>query len=196
MLKNRQSILIILWFCLLSGPAFAENLNLKPGLWEVTYISNTSGTPSIPAAQRAEMEKELAEMPPDKRADMRARMEAGWKSGMANAMKPVVRRICLSKDDVSKLSESFEGLRGDDGTCSRTVVKFTSSVYEMRVDCSKDKKKTSSTVRLLAPNSETLSGTMEGAIAPGGATGMNSKTTISGKRLGADCGNVKPSSGK
>ncbi len=188
MFKDRRSIITLL-FCLLSGRAAAENLNIKPGLWELTSTYEAKGTPPMPAAERAEMERNMAKMPPE----MRAKMETAVKSSIANLAKPIVKKSCLLKEDLDK-ALAFDGGRGD-GTCTRTIVKSTPSVQEIRMDCSKGTQKSSGTLRMVAADPESWSGTMEGTISDtGGATGTKAK--MSGKWLGADCGNVKASSRK
>jgi Protein of unknown function (DUF3617) len=141
---------------------------------------------TMTAADRAEMEKALAEMPPDMRAKAKAQRGA-----VEAAMKdPIVKRICITKEDLSKISGSFDRPRGDDGTCSQTIVKSTSSVQEMRIDCRKTKETettSTSTIRTSAANPQTV--TTE-AILAAGANEMKQKMT--GKWLGADCGSVKP----
>ncbi len=188
MFIDRRCIFTLL-FCALSGHAAVENFNIKPGLWEVTMTHEAKGTPPMPAAERAEMEREMAKMPPE----MKAKMEAAVKNSLANLAKPVVKRSCLLKEDLNKPLD-FDGGRGD-GACTRTVVKSTSTVQEIRLDCSKGTQKSSGTLKMVAANPESWSGSMDGTMSDtGGAT--ETKAKMSGKWLGADCGNVKPSSRK
>ena len=188
MFKDRQSIFALV-FCLLAGPAAAENLNIKPGLWEVTSLREANGTPPMSAAQRAEMERGMAKMPPE----MRAKMEAAVKSSLVNLAKPIVKRSCVLQEDLNKPLD-LDGGRGD-GNCTRTIVKSTASVQEIRLECSKGTQKSGGTVRMVAANAESWTSTMNGTVSDTGGS-METKIKMSGKWLGADCGNVKPFSRK
>jgi hypothetical protein len=179
---------MLVFFAVIAS-ATTENLNIKPGLWEVTSTMDTKGTPPMSAKQKAEMEKEMAKMSPE----MKAKMEAAVKSSRANLAKPIVRKSCVTKEDLSK-PLPFAGGR-DDGTCTRTIIKSTSSTQEVHLDCTNKTQKSSGTVRIVATNPETWTGTMEGAVSDTGGA-MNLKSTFSGKWLGADCGSVKPSAQK
>ncbi len=135
------------------------------------------------------MERAMAKMPPE----ARAKMEAAMKGGQSNASKPVVSRSCVLKEDLNK-PFAF-GSEKEDGSCKRTVVKASSTVQEIRLECMKGTQKSVGTVRIVAASSESWTGNIDGTISDtGGATEMKSK--IVGKWLGADCGNVKPAAHK
>lgn len=172
-------------FCLIALYAAADNLNLKPGLWEVTYVGETSGAPPIPAAQKAEMEKHMAQMPPDQRA----KMEAAVKSAQANLAKPVVKKSCVTKEDINKDLNLVGG--AGDGNCTRTVLKATSTAQEIRIECMNGTRKSGGTMKIAAPNPESWTGTMDGSASDTGGA-MQMKTKMSGKWLSSDCGAVKP----
>ena len=175
---------LALLFCVLSGTAFAENLNIKSGLWE--WTTTTVVGVGFSADQRAEMEKALAQMPPEMRARAKAQMEGATKNAVTELAKP--RRTCLTTGDISKSSALWDGARGHVGTCSLTIVKSTSSVREIREECSKAKDTMSSTERIFAPNPETLTVTMETTSHGGGTTATKDKCLTSGKWLGPECG--------
>ena len=64
-------------------------------------------------------------------------------------------------------------------------------MIETRVECT-GQQKMSGTFRFQALSREAIRGDMTMAMISGDKT-MNSKYTLQGKWLGADCGNVKPS---
>ena len=188
-MHNHRNPVIALAFCLLAGRASAESLNIKPGLWEITSLRESKGTPPIPVAERAEMEKKMAQMPPE----MRAKIEAAMKGAALNSATPVVKNSCILKEDLNKSLEFVFG-RGD-GACTRTIVQATSTLQEIRVECSKGTQKSGGTLKMAAPNPESWTSTMNGSVSDtGGATEM--KLKMSAKWLSADCGNVKPASPK
>jgi hypothetical protein len=172
----------------LTAVAVADNLNIKPGLWETTSSSQSQGTPAISPEQQAQMEKMRASMSPE----MRARIEAAQKK--ANSGAPHVHKSCVTKEDLNKPMNFGEGK--DDGKCTKTVLKSTSSVQEIRVDCTGgDRYNSTGMIRIAATNSENWSGTLETTLTPvGKGAPMTVKTNVTGKWLGSDCGDVKPHS--
>ncbi|MBZ5523181.1 MAG: DUF3617 domain-containing protein [Acidobacteriia bacterium] len=154
-------------------------------------MSQMQGPPPISAAQKAEMEKSMAKMSPE----MRARIEAAQKASQANMAKPHVHKSCVTQEDLNKPLPFDNGK--DDGKCTRTVLKATSSTQEFRVDCASDKYKSTATVHITASSSESWAGTMDSTIMPAdGKTNTVFKMNVSGKWLGAACGDVKPQSQK
>jgi hypothetical protein len=187
-INSRPTRLSLVFFFLIASAA-AENLNIKPGLWEVTSKTDAKGAPPISAAQREEMEKQLAQLSPENRA----KAEAAMKAAQARQGQPVVRKSCITKEDLSK-PLAFDGGRGD-GSCTRTILKSTSSVQEVRLDCTNNAHKSGGTLRIVATNPEAWSGTLDGSASDTGGA-MTLKSTVSGKWLGADCGSIKPSAQK
>ena len=169
---------ITIVFCMLSATAAGENLNLRLGLWEVT--SEGKGI-VMQTADKAEMEKAMAEMSPQQRA----KTEAYLKSMQAGMTTPPVKS-CLTKEALSKMS-TFN-VPGEDSTCKRTEIKATSTVVEFREECSGSNGKTGGTVRVVAPSPETY--TLEFIPGPGWERGGTFK--MIGKWLSADCGKVRP----
>jgi hypothetical protein len=186
-MKNYLPKFLSLVLFSLMAVAAADNINIKPGLWETTTVSQSQGAPAIPPEQQAQMDKMRASMSPE----MRARIEAAQKKAQANAGAPHVRKSCLTREDLNKPLSFDEGK--DDGKCTKTVLKSTASVQEVRVDCKGDRYNSTGTIRVTASNSENWSGTLETTLTPvGKGAPMTVKTNMSGKWLGADCGDVKP----
>ena len=137
---------------LFASPAMTDNLNVKPGLWEFTSTTQSKGAPPISAQQKAEMEKAMANMPPDRRA----KIEEALKAGQAGAGTPHVRKSCVTKEDLSKPLDM-----GDDKACKKTIIKSTSSEQEIRMDCSSGTHKSTGLIHFVANSSESVSGTMD-----------------------------------
>ena len=167
---------------LFASPAMTDNLNIKPGLWEFTSTSQTKGAPPISAEQKAEMERAMANMPPDRRA----KMEEAMKAAQGGAGTPHVRKSCVTKEDLSKPLDL-----GDDKECKKTILKSTSSEQEVRFDCSSGTHKSTGTMHFVANSSESVSGTTDMQMSDTGGA-MTVKSNFSGKWLGASCGDVKP----
>lgn len=170
-----------------AAPA-AEKLNIKPGLWEVTTTTEGKGSTfaAMSAADKAAMEKAMAEMPPD----MRAKTEAYLKSAQAKAPVnplPPVRKACVTKEGISKTYMVDVGV--DQAGCKNTILKSTSTTLETRGECIDSARKVSITMLVVAANPESWTNTMEIS----GSAGLGeSKIKMSGKWLGAACGDVKP----
>jgi hypothetical protein len=186
-MKNYLPKFFLLVLFSIAAVAAGDNFNIKPGLWETTTVSQSPGAPAISAEQQAQMDKMRASLSPE----MRAKLEAAQKKSQANAAAPHVRKSCVTQEDLNK-PLAMDGGR-DDGKCTKTVLKSTSSVQEVRVDCKSDRYNSSGTIKLKASNSENWSGTLETVLTPvGQGSPMTIRTNVSGKWLGADCGDVKP----
>src|SRR5450759_6027344 len=96
------SRLLIAGFCvcnILIFPSYAaaSGLNLKPGLWEMTWSGQTTGAPPIPADV-------LAQMPPERRAKFEAAMAANANRTSA----PHANKQCITENSLQR------GLEVDD----------------------------------------------------------------------------------
>ena len=87
-------------------------LNLKPGLWETTSVSERSGMPSIPPDK-------LASMPPEARARIQA----------LSAPTTNTTQSCRTDKDLHAFT--------DDGnkSCKQTVITSTGTKQELKMEC-------------------------------------------------------------
>lgn len=175
MMKHALTILIAA-----AGVVFAADptpLNLKPGLWETTTVTERSGAgmPSIPPDA-------LAKLPPEQRA----RIEA-----MAGG-KPVTntRQSCRTDKDLHPFTDSRANQ-----SCKMTYLTSTPSKQEIQMDCSMGGMPATGTVTLEVKDSQHVAGQV---VLHANANGrqMDTKITINAKWLGSDCGSVKPLSEK
>ena len=167
--------------CLLPALALAaEHPSIKPGLWEFTHESDSTGQTPVP-------EDVLARPPPE----ARARLEASHQSGGA-----------LSHSSKQCITPKSEEHMFDDtahGACTHTLISQTATSMEMHMEC-KGKGTgamaagSSGTLKWRLLNPETLQGTVDMMSVIGPRT-MNHTIEIKGKWLGADCGDVKPHEG-
>ena len=148
-------------------------LAVKPGLWEIISHRDAKGMPQIPP-------EALEGLPPEKRAQI--------EEAMKNQMKPHVTKSCLTQD---QLQRGFTlGDKESMKSCKRTVLKSTSKVLDMRIECG-GARTTVGDVHYEAVDPTTMTATINMTMNDGQKS-MTIKNDMHGKWLGADCGDVKP----
>lgn len=159
------------------GYAAAATLNLKPGLWEVTWTQQTTGGTPVP-------EDVLARMTPERRTKFDAAMAA---NDATRASEPRVRKQCITEKSLQRGLNVDENKGG--GSCQETLVSSTASVMDMRQECP-GRENMSGTSHFEAVGPEALTGTIDMTMTDGVRT-TTVKRVMLGKWLGADCGNLK-----
>ncbi len=166
----------------LSAFCAAQNisLNVKEGLWQMTFNQSGGGMPGMsPDA--------LAQMPPEARARMEEVMKQRGISMNGNG---ITVKSCVTKDKLAK-GTAFSEKKGN---CTPTVVKSSASHMEFKIHCENKNGDETSTV-----DGTTLVDVV-GADSVKGSTHLvitsssGSKTTDStfaSKYLGPDCGDIK-----
>jgi len=144
----------------------ATNLNVKTGLWEITYTTNMQGT-MMPKAM-------LDQMQPAQRAKMQAAMQA--QSG-----KKHITKSCITEKDLQKGAFSDPQEKG----CKYTVMKQTATHQEMKVECMSDGEAHSGHMTVDATSNQTMKATIE-VETPGGSV----TTDMSGRWIAASCGAI------
>lgn len=169
----------------LALPAAAQPGKLQPGLWEHSMtMKSASGQME---AQMAQMQKELAGMPPDQRKmveDMMAKQGVAMGGGSAAGRNTTVK-MCLSPEQAARAD-----LPQQEGHCKQETVERSGSTVRYRFSC--------------AGNPPTSG---EGEYTLSSPTSYTGRTTVltqvegkpekmemtqSGRWLGADCGSIKP----
>ncbi len=167
---------------LLAGAANAQTM--KPGLWEIT--NQMQGAPgSQTAGAMAEMQKQLASMPPEQRKmmeDMMAKkgVQMGAASGGGMAVKVCITPEMAARNDVAQHQQ---------GDCSHTNSPRVGNTMKFAYVCTKPPSRGEGQVTFTSPEAYSMQ--------------MKSTTTIKGKEesmdmqangkwLGSDCGSVKP----
>lgn len=141
-------------------------LDLKPGQWESSMTLAGSGVPQIPP-------EALAKMPPEMRAKMEDRLNG----------KPVVSKSCVKQEDLDKPLSMGHDIKA----CSRTLISSSGSRQEVHVECSREKTKSSGTVRIEAVNPENVKGAIEMTVTTAERT-MNVNSSFTSHWVGPTCG--------
>ena len=159
-------------------PAAAQSL--KPGLWEMH--SKMSGNAQMDQAM-AQMQKELASMPPEQRKQMEAmmakqgmQMSPGQGGGMA-------MKACMSKEQAERNEPPMQ-----DG-CKVTTMQRSGNTTKMAYSCTNPPSSGEGEFTSLGPEAYKSRMTVKAVV-----NGKTETTTMegSGKWLSADCGNLKP----
>lgn len=154
----------------------------KPGLWEITSQMTLSGEAGNAMAQ---MQAELAKMPPEQRKMMEQMMA---QQGLGLAIKPggaTAIRTCLSKE----MAERDEVPVQQEGDCKTEMSPRKGNSQRFRFSCSSPPSSGEGEVTHLGPDSYTMKLNMTTV-----ERGKPQQATMnaSGKWLGANCGNIKP----
>jgi hypothetical protein len=174
MTKNALSIVI-----LTAGAALAADnvtpLNVQPGLWETTSVTERSGVLPIPA-------EAPAKMPPEQRA----RFEAQFKSAPTTTTK----QSCFTPEEVAK---GF-GWNNTDKSCRQTIITSSGSKQELKWECD-GAQKGSGSMKIEAPDSSHVNSLINITMGVNGRE-MTMKITNTAKWLSNSCGDVKPDTGR
>jgi hypothetical protein len=163
----------------------AQAQTLKPGLWEITQKTKVGGQDM--GAQMAQMQAQLAKLPPEQRKMMEDMMaKQGVSMPSASAAGGTVLKVCMSKEMVERNQFNQAGGPGD---CTHTQQPRSGNTMKFSFACKN-------------PPS-----TGEGEVTFSGAEAYHTKVVVntqrggkaergevdsSGKWLSADCGAIKP----
>jgi len=147
------------------------SLNVKPGQWETTMTTTTSGEMPIPAEL-------LSKLTPEQRA----RMEEKMKANSGEKTRTLTEKSCVTKEQI----DTGFAFGHDQGKCTHTVVSSTSSTVEVRLECTGAGMNSSGTMRFEALSPESVKGSGQ-TNANGGGHSMNVHITFTGKWLGPVC---------
>jgi hypothetical protein len=150
-------------------------LQLKLGLWEMTFKGKNSGFSPIPP-------EALAAMTPEQRAQR--------ETAMAKQLEPRVFKQCLTQRDIDQGLGRFQ--QNDMTVCAETVVSDTPTLRAEKLLCP-ILNNAAIAYRIDAPTPESLAATWDMTSASD-ADGHKMTGEMHGKWLGPDCGDVKPQS--
>jgi hypothetical protein len=159
-------------------PAAAQSM--KPGLWE---IHNRTNNPEMDQAM-AEMQKQLASMPPAQRKQMEAVMaQQGVRMGKPGAGGGMVVQACMTQEMIARNDMPMQ-----DG-CRVTQNQRSGNVQKIAFACTNPPSSGEGQFTFTSPEAYSSKMTVRAT-----ADGKTQTTTMetSGKWLKADCGNVKP----
>jgi Protein of unknown function (DUF3617) len=151
-----------------------------PGLWEHSFTMKSDDAKMEKAM--AEMQKQMAAMPPDQRKQMEAAMASrGVKMGAGGSSV----KVCITKEEAAKPPEA----RMNSGNCTQKDMQRSGNTMKFKYECTQP------------PSSGEGEMTFISDKAYSGKTVMNSKDPakpqqmtmeMQGKWLASDCGDVKP----
>lgn len=154
----------------LSSMAHAEPLDVKTGLWETTWVTQTRGLPPLP--------KELLDrMSPEQRK----KMEADIRAEQAEGPDTNTDRDCITQRE---LERPFEPSNTKE--CTHKIVVATKTAQEVRIVCTGGLSG-SGLMKVSAQNRETLNGSMELKLGEGPQS-MTINAQLKARWLGSDCG--------
>lgn len=148
----------------------ADPLDVKTGLWEITYITQMSGMPMPESA--------LKGMSPEQRA----RIEAVMKQRQGQAPQSHTDKTCMTKEDLNRPFDK----KDDSGEekCTQTILTATNTVQEYKIQCTGPVPR-SGTMHLEAQSRERVKSTITMNLSNGAVSNQ-----MSGRWLAADCGKV------
>ena len=159
---------------LLAGAVWAQTM--KPGLWEITnHMQGAAG------GQMAELQKQMAAMPPEQRKmmqDMMAKQGVQMGAGGAGGMSV---KMCLTPDMV----ERNEVAPKQQGDCTHTTSPRVGGTMKYSFKCTKPVSSGQGEVIFSSPEAYSMKMSMTSA-----ERSMDMQAT--GKWLGANCGDIKP----
>jgi hypothetical protein len=159
-------------------PAGAQSL--KPGLWEIN--NKMGGNPQLDQAM-AEMQKQMAAMPPDQRKQMEAMMAQRGVRVAPSSGGGMAVQMCMTKEMVERNDVPMQ-----DG-CRMTNQQRSGKTMKMAFACTNPPSSGEGEVTFTSPEAYSSKMTLR-TVQQGKPETMTMEGT--GKWLGADCGSVKP----
>jgi hypothetical protein len=152
--------------------ASAQAIDAKPGLWEHTAVMRQASMPPMP---------DLSKLPPEQRAQMQTMIDQ--MSG-----KPVVQRRCVTAESL-KSWERYARQAQEESSCRYTILESNPKRVRMTMTC--ESNQTTGSMEWSVPTPESMQGSFDITSTRKGAERRMS-ATMSGRWLGADCGDVLP----
>jgi hypothetical protein len=155
----------------------------KPGLWEIQ--NRMGGNPQMDAAM-AEMQKQMASMPPAQRKQMEAMMAAqGVSMPKAASGGGVAMKVCISPEMAARTDMPSQ----IDGDCTTTITSRSANTLKMHFVCKNPPSEGDGTYTFSGDTAYTMKMVMKTT-----QKGKTESMTMDGqgKWLSASCGDVKP----
>jgi len=175
----------ILCFGTVALPAAAQTM--KPGLWEINNKMGGEQGAKMAAAQ-AEMQQQLASMPPEQRKmmqDMLSKQGMSMGSGAGGGM---TVRICVTKE----MAARNQAPASQQGDCKQEQMQRSGNTTKFKFTCTNPPSSGEGEVTLHNPESYSMK--MKSTSQRGGKSEqMNMEAQ--GKFISSDCGSVKPIKG-
>lgn len=179
-----RTLLMLLLGAMAGSGAMAQNVKLKPGLWEVQSTMKT-GSGKLEAAM-AQMQQQLASLPPAQRKQMEEMFKArGMSMPSPGGMQTV--KICMTQKDVD--IDNIPTCDGCTQKVSRTSANTLSLTYQCKGTAGDPPSSGTGTITIHDPGSyegeHHIKTTMDGKP-------EQMDMTHKGRWLAADCGQIRP----
>ena len=162
------------------GSLHAAAQTQAPGLWEHSFKMGSQDAETDKAM--ADMQKQMAAMPPEQRKQIEQMMAS---RGMSMGAQGTTVKVCVSKEDAARKAEPQfrEG-------CTQQVLQRTASSMKVKFECTQPRPM-SGEGEMNFPSDKAYTGK---STVTTQANGKAQQMTIemAGKWLAADCGDVKP----
>lgn len=152
-------------------------LNVKMGLWQMTYTTERNGT-FVVHSVAPEL---LAKMRPEQRARTAARLKARANQGS----QVETRHFCMTEQALKTVV--FDTGEGG-GACERTVLASGPQMQQFHEECGEGSAKRMVEGHVEAVDADTLKGSVRTKF--DGANGATTNVEFAGRWVAADCGNA------
>lgn len=164
---------------LLASATAASAQSMKPGLWEITNNVQSGGKDMT--AAMAQMEKQMAAMPPEQRKmmqDMMAKQGVQMGAGGSGGMRI---KMCLTQEMVDRNAVAPQ----QQGNCTHTTSPRVGGTMKYSFQCTQPVSSGQGEVTFTSPEAYSMKMTMTSAQ-------RNMDMQATGKWLGSNCGDIKP----
>ena len=186
-MKMRRTASIVLSLATLCAPnAFAQQVDIKPGLWQLDMTLPGKAGGNHMASIVALMKSQMDSMPPAQRAEMQKKLGELGAGGTEFTNDGLRTKQCITKEDIAQFD--VFGKKGPDSYTRNATP--TPGGMNVSMQCTNPQVKVDAVVKTQSDKAYTFDSTATMA-GPTGAM-MTQKTSGSGKWLGSDCGQVKP----
>jgi hypothetical protein len=152
-----------------------QPLNIRLGLWQMTYTTQLNGS----VTARAIRPELLAKMTPQQRARTKARLKARAEQGPQVATK----QYCLTEEKLKNAAFNNENSR----SCKRTTIASTGQIQQFHEECTEAKTKRTADGKFESSQPETLKGSLQVKSTDANAKSVSTKMAITGKWLSSSC---------
>lgn len=168
-------------FVLCAVPALAQPLDIRTGLWELITKRTSTGMPELPSMPP----EVLATLPPAQRAQIENMMKT--QRNVAPGVQ--AHKICVTQASLDKTPDF--GMAGREAGCTRTKDSRSARGWQVQEVCDAGGAEQTMNIRYEVVNRETIKGFVDIGMRDGGDS-ITMKQEMTGRWLGADCGDVKP----
>ena len=177
-MKHSLSVLALLACAGAAGAA--QNLNMKPGLWELNNRVSSSD-PQIQSAM-SEMQKQLGNMLPQQRQSLQQMMDRNGVQLQIADGGNIHSSVCMTREMIDRKTFPLQG-----GECSQNVTPLSGNRFKVAFSCTKPRARGEGEISMESDTSyrgrvQITSEERSGSV----------DMDVTGRWMGADCGGVKP----